>query len=204
MRLARKELFCENHCYPAAETQRARLIAFFHVNFEETARSQISEELAVISLCKRLDKPAYRLGSRLQFDSAILENAFRQIFLPEIRDQISKSVSAQDNSFHGSVGLLGAGKCKAFVVGDLISHAGGLPALGKPRSHGCENIPAVKRLAHGLKIIMFYIRVPNDQTFWLALVNHRQHAIVRRDKILICRANQQRPPLRAYPGIHHY
>src|SRR5207245_854207 len=65
---------------------------------------------------------------------------------------------------------LGRGS-EAFVVGDLLSHAGGLPALGKPGSHGRKNVPAVKRLAEGLKKIMLCIRVPDDQSFLLAFID---------------------------------
>ena len=63
--LERKVLFCEDHGYAAAQAQRACRIAFVHRNFEETARSQIGEGLAVIPLRKRLDKPAHRLVSYL-------------------------------------------------------------------------------------------------------------------------------------------
>src|SRR5258708_40338296 len=51
---------------------------------------------------------------------------------------------------------------------------------------------------------MFDICMANDESFALALINDRQHAVVARNKILILRADQQRPPLGSHARIYNY
>jgi len=40
----------------------------------------------------------------------------------------------------------------------------------------------------------------HDETFLLAFINDRQHAVVRRDKILVLRTDEKRPAFRSYAG----
>src|SRR5579859_698166 len=197
-------LFREDHHRAAPQPQRPRGVPFVHANLDEPARAQIRERLRAIPLRKRFHKPAHGLRPNLQFDRAVLCSALRQIFLPEIRNQIPERVRAQNHSFDYAVRLLGAGKRESLVIFYFIPHAARLPAFRKPRRHRRENVAPMKRFAHRLQVIMCRVGVSHHQAFRLALVNHREHAIVRRHKILIRRANQQRPPLGAYAGVHHY
>jgi len=62
----------------------------------------------------------------------------------------------------------------------------------------------MKGLADRLQIVMFDIRMAHDETFLLALINDRQHAVVRRYEILILSADQQWPPLGSYTWIDNH
>ena len=44
----------------------------------------------------------------------------------------------------------------------------------------------------------------DDKVLLLAFINHRQHAVIGRDKILVLRADEQRPPFRSHAGIHNH
>ncbi len=58
----------------------------------------------------------------------------------------------------------------------------------------------MKRLAHGLRKVMFAGDVPHNHGVFF-FINAREHAVIRREKILILPAHQQGPALRAYPRI---
>src|SRR2546429_325924 len=62
----------------------------------------------------------------------------------------------------------------------------------------------MKSFAHRLQVVVFDIRMAHDQTIFLTFINDRQHAVVRRYKILILSADQQRTTLRSYTGIHNH
>src|SRR6266852_3724034 len=78
--------------------------------------------------------------------------------------------------------------------------------------------PFVNALSGKSSTRKFVIKFPNASTritipfttpslsfgFGIALVDQGQHAIVRRHKILILCANQQRPSLRPHSGIDHH
>src|SRR5690348_7312240 len=79
-------LLRQYHGSAAPQSQRARGIPFVHGNLDESARSQIRERLRAIPLRKRIHESGDRLRSYLQFDRTFARRAFRQIFLPEIRN----------------------------------------------------------------------------------------------------------------------
>src|ERR1700694_5575014 len=62
----------------------------------------------------------------------------------------------------------------------------------------------MKGLADRLQVVVFDIRMAHDQTFLLALINHRQHAVVGRDKILILGADKQRAAFGSHTGIYNH
>src|SRR5690348_80142 len=95
-------LFGENHRGAASQAKRARGIPFVHANLDEPARSHIRERFRSIPLRERFHKPAHRLRPNLQLDRAILGSALRQIFQPEIRNQISERIRTQNHSLDHS------------------------------------------------------------------------------------------------------
>src|ERR1700730_1648499 len=62
----------------------------------------------------------------------------------------------------------------------------------------------MKGLAHRLQVVVFDIRMAHDKTVFLTFINDRQHAIVRRNKILILSTDEQRAALGSHTGIHNH
>src|SRR5882762_5268463 len=60
----------------------------------------------------------------------------------------------------------------------------------------------MKSLAHWLQVVVFDIGMAHDKTVFLKFINDRQHAVVRRYKILLLGADKQWTTLRSHTGIH--
>src|SRR5262249_21323374 len=125
-----QKLFREDHGGTAAQAERARSVAFVYANLYEPARAQIRKRFWAIALREGVHETSDGLRPHLQPDRAIACCALRQIFLPEVRNQIPEGISAQNHSLDYSVGLLGTGEREPLVVLNLVAHAAGLPAFG--------------------------------------------------------------------------
>src|SRR5882762_8650272 len=62
----------------------------------------------------------------------------------------------------------------------------------------------MKSLAHWLQVVVFDIGMAHDKIVFLTFINDRQHAVVRRYKILILGADKKRTTLRSHTGIHNH
>src|ERR1700731_1333189 len=62
----------------------------------------------------------------------------------------------------------------------------------------------MKGLAYRLQVVVFDIRVAHDKTVFLAFINDRQHAVVRRYEILILGADQQRTAFGSHTGVQNH
>src|ERR1700730_9039958 len=62
----------------------------------------------------------------------------------------------------------------------------------------------MKGLAYRLQVVVFDIRVAHDKTVFLAFINDRQHAVVRRYEILILGTDEQRTAFGSHTGIHNH
>ena len=87
------------------------------------------------------------------------------------------------------------------MVVDELAQTGGRHAGGEVGCHRCENVAAVEGAAYGLAKIALGRNQP--RLVLLAVVHHRQHAVVGPDEILARGFDQDWAASRAHARVHH-
>src|SRR4051794_159646 len=93
--------------------------------------------------------------------------------------------------------------CKADKVGDFFAHPIELYAFCQIRCNRCKNVTSVKSVADWLQEIVLGGDVANPQALF-TIVDHREHAIVRSNKAVFFRGDNDRPALGSYSWINHH
>src|SRR5207245_10645514 len=108
----------------------------------------------------------------------------RDVLRSNIRDQISEAVYFQHDPADGlGIDHFRPGGIKAHEVGDFVAEFLMINTLGEIRRYWRENVAAMKGIAQGLQELRFRSYMANTQPFFTG-INERQHAIVRRNKVL--------------------
>ena len=128
----------------------------------------------------------------------------RDILRGQVGDYVAEFIHFQRDAFHQAVAhSLGLGRDEAGKVRDRVAELVQLDALAEPANHRRKNIPRVEGVRDGIQEVVIGGDVPHLDVF-LALVDEREHAVIRRDKCVFHRASQDRPPRRAHARVHHH
>ena len=94
------------------------------------------------------------------------------------------------------------GRIEADEIGDLFAEFFRVNALGQPGRDGSKDIAGMKGIAHRLQGIVFGGDVADMQPLFPG-IDHGEHAIVGRDKMMPVAGDQNRPPRRSHSRIDH-
>src|ERR1035441_2715707 len=111
-------------------------------------------------------------------------------------------IDAQDHALNGVTVYFRLGDGETHEVRNRLAKRSGLPRLRKPRSYGSEDISSVKSVAHWLAKIVLGNNVPDVERFRL-IVHGREHAVIRRDQIVLVGRHEDWATFRPHAGIDH-
>jgi len=178
--------------------------AAIHTDFQKAGGAENAERLAGAAIAiGRMDSWNF-LSPDGDAELSVGDEDLRNHVGGNVCDEVAEIIDPQDDALHFSVGSARLGEGEADGIVDFLAETHGLLILGQPAGHRCEEVAAVKGIAHGAEEIVVGSDVADGKTF-LRVEHHGEHAIVGSDEKMVIAGDEDGAPGGADSGIdnHH-